>query len=201
MDTTTRSVAPIVFKVGGSLLNGGEPLPPALLRRITSESQSQRVIVLFGGGQRVDRIRHEHRLGKLTDEQAHWQAIDMMDQHAQQFAPLLPKHAEWVDLKQIDQKAHPVIAIQVGAALRDDSTLPVGWHITSDSIAGWVARKVHARRLILAKSVGKTGPFDPIEAHRQGWVDDYFPTIARDLLVTGCVLEWFNAREASDTTE
>jgi aspartokinase-like uncharacterized kinase len=199
MDITSLPKSPVVFKIGGSLLDSRQALPRLLSKRIRQECSCRPVLVLFGGGLKVDRIREEHRLGRLSDDQAHWRAIEVMDEHAEQFLPLLPKLARVIDFNQIAQATSSVVVIQVGSALRDDSSLPVGWQVTSDSIAAWVATRSKASRLVLAKSVGETGPFDPSQAQRLGWVDDYFPTISQDLSATGCVLEWFNARQASDT--
>jgi hypothetical protein len=43
--------------------------------------------------------------------------------------------------------------------LRSADPLPHGWHVTSDSIAAWVAARLGARRLVLLKSVeGVPGP-------------------------------------------
>jgi aspartokinase-like uncharacterized kinase len=39
------------------------------------------------------------------------------------------------------------------ALLRAEDPLPHGWHVTSDSIAAWVASRAGARRLVLLKSI------------------------------------------------
>jgi aspartokinase-like uncharacterized kinase len=49
--------------------------------------------------------------------------------------------------------------------LREDDPLPHVWHVTSDSIAGWVTGKVGARRLVLVK---------PVVGERSTLVDHYF---------------------------
>jgi aspartokinase-like uncharacterized kinase len=201
-DSVANSAFPVVFKIGGSLLDRTHLLSRTLFERIDEESRHCPVIVLFGGGREVDKLREEYRSGQLTDDQAHWQAVNIMDRHAEKFSPMILNHAPVLDFRSIQETSHqPVIAVKVGAALRDDPALPVGWHITSDSIAGWVAQKVHARRLVLAKSVGQSGSYDPAQSQRLGWVDEYFPTIARYLIDSGCALEWINAAQVSDTTE
>jgi aspartokinase-like uncharacterized kinase len=60
-------------------------------------------------------------------------------------------------------------------------TLPIGWRVTSDSIAAAVAATVGAE-LILAKRVPPPGPASDLESlAAAGWVDEHFPTAARGL--------------------
>jgi hypothetical protein len=66
--------------------------------------------------------------------------------------------------------------LAVGTRLAD---LPVGWHVTSDSIAAAVAAACNAA-LWLAKS--EPPPAGDLEClARAGWVDDYFPLAAAPL--------------------
>ena len=64
--------------------------------------------------------------------------------------------------------------------------MPVGWQVTSDSIAAFVAT-TNAAALVLAKSVPPPASTDdlPSLAHA-GWVDGHFPVAAADL----ARLEW-----------
>ena len=66
--------------------------------------------------------------------------------------------------------------------LRAADPLPHGWHVTSDSIAAWVAARLSARRLVLLKSLdGVPGTSGDIVAEAPlrspalaGIVDEYF---------------------------
>jgi hypothetical protein len=60
-------------------------------------------------------------------------------------------------------------------------SLPVGWQVTSDSIAAAVATANRAD-LLLAKRVPPPGPASDLESlAAAGWVDEHFPTAARGL--------------------
>jgi hypothetical protein len=61
------------------------------------------------------------------------------------------------------------------------AALPVGWHVTSDSIAAAVAAD-GGGRLFLVKSVPPPCPGpDLTSLAAAGWVDDFFPTAAAPL--------------------
>ncbi len=62
--------------------------------------------------------------------------------------------------------------------------LPHSWEVTSDSLAGWVAIRWPANRLVLLKSVGLPVAADRVsfrEAADSGHVDAYFPSLGARL--------------------
>lgn len=142
-----------VVKVGGSLGRG--PGLAALGARLAALGREHRLLLVPGGGAFADLVReHEPRFG-LRPGTAHWMAVLAMDQHAELLAGLAPA-ARLVGSPE-DVAATVVrgrLAILApGAWLRAEDPLPHGWHVTSDSIAAWVAARLAAQRLVLLKSV------------------------------------------------
>jgi aspartokinase-like uncharacterized kinase len=68
--------------------------------------------------------------------------------------------------------------------------LPHHWDVTSDSVAARVARMVHARRLVLLKSVGIAEGTTRAETVREGKIDPCFAAAAGPELE----VEWVNFR-------
>ena len=141
-------------------------------------------IHLIGGGIAADLVRRWQIEHQLSDEASHWLAISAMRFNAELVAAAL-------QLPLVDRFA-PLADFPVGSSLIFDphpelrefaADLPMNWQTTSDSIAGWVAKKIHAEILILAKSVGHTEGTTVVEASARGWVDDFFPTISQGLKV------------------
>ena len=119
------------------------------------------------------------------DSAAHWMAILAMDQHAQLLAAFVPgppprRHPRRIAAT-VERGRLAILAPY--AWLRSEDPTPHGWHVTSDSIAAWVAARLAARRLALLKSV--EGARDDggaiLAAARRGRargkviVDEYFP--------------------------
>ena len=78
-----------------------------------------------------------------------------MDQHAHLLAGLLPSAVLATDPPTVQQAvaAGRVALLAPFAWLRAMDPLPHGWHVTSDSIAAWVAGQLGARRLVLLKAI------------------------------------------------
>jgi aspartokinase-like uncharacterized kinase len=196
-----------VLKFGGSLLAGPED-PRPILKAALSYVQNRsplacQTIVIIGGGEPVDQLRQQYQTGSISDEQAHWQAIDIIDQHAARYSNSVDGATLLSCLAELDHAQARVLFLQVGPDLRASSGthLPIGWDVTSDSIAAWIAWQIRAQCLVLAKSVGNHGEFDPRAACEKGWIDRHFPIIAERLDEIGCSLDWFNARAEVDRAE
>lgn len=180
-----------VFKVGGSLFD-----LPDLPERLASHFSQHRSVVIFGGGSPVDRLRDQASQGVLDNADAHWQAIDLMSFSAQRQSKRWPEMPVVKSIEELSVQVAGTAVFDVTYELQRDAgkTLPIGWQVTSDSIAAWLAQRISAADLILVKSVG--GPKDIFieDAHSRGWVDDYFRVIAADLVDKNCGLGWINAR-------
>ncbi len=158
--TATRETSrPLtVVKLGGSLVSDPHQWRTAL-SALASAAQSQRIVVVPGGGLFADAVRRVDERFRLSDVAAHWMAITGMEQHAEMIAARAP----FVRVEDVAGviTAHagdrvPVLALT--RWLRASDPLPHSWNVTSDSIAAWVAGQLNAARLVVIKSAGATGP-------------------------------------------
>jgi aspartokinase-like uncharacterized kinase len=171
-----------VVKVGGSLLAGGGL--PSLLATLGDLAPAYRLLVVPGGGPFAESVREACSRCDPGASAAHWMAILAMDQHAHLIAGRLPpaRLAAGPDevASVLGEGLLPVLS--PFRWLRAADPLPHGWHVTSDSIAAWVAARLGARRLVLLKSLeGVTGangevlPEAPLRASASaGIVDEHF---------------------------
>ena len=163
-----------VIKFGGSLLRRGGW--PAALRALVGQVVAPTTIVVGGGGL-VDGLRAIDAAHPLPAALAHRLAIDVMGLTARLVADgtgfsLTAEPAAGAAVVVLDAPSW----LAVGTRLAD---LPVGWHVTSDSIAAAVAA-AYGAALWLAKS--EPPPAGDLEClARAGWVDDYFPLAAAPL--------------------
>jgi len=175
--TTDTAIPRTVIKFGGSLLV--RPTWRDELRSLVADSNGPTTIVI-GGGPLVDGLRAIDAASPCSAEVMHRAAIDAMGITAR-------LAAEAASLKLAAEPAcdERLVVLDAAAWLSlagryDD--LPVGWHVTSDSIAAAVATACGAA-LVLAKSVPPppecTGSLASLA--REGWVDDHFPIAAADL--------------------
>ena len=171
-----------VIKVGGSLIRS--PAFPSLLETLDELAATRRIVVVPGGGPFADAVRDACALHDPGDSAAHWMAILAMDQHAHLLAALLPRARVTSSAEETAQalaEGHlPVLA--PFRWLRAADPLPHGWHVTSDSIAAWIAARLCAPRLVLVKAApglpGPDGAVVPIarlpSPALKGIVDEYF---------------------------
>jgi aspartokinase-like uncharacterized kinase len=181
----------IVVKVGGALLAHGDHFA-AVLDTIDAAGHDRRLLVVPGGGPFADAVRDVDRRLHLADETAHWMAVLAMDQYAHLIVDRLAHGVLVADRDAIgaalDAGRVPVLA--PFAWLRHLDPLPHSWDVTSDSIAGWVAAEVGARRLVLIKPPGAIDSGNAL-------VDAYFPqTVPTGLDVVVLVGERHDALRA-----
>lgn len=178
-DGAAPRTGPLVVKLGGSILRRrGWPREVADL---IGGLPGPRVIVV-GGGPLVDGLRAIDATAPQPADLVHRLAIECMGLTARLVAAAL---------------GHPLVAgcgtidtstavLDVPAWLNADDRheqLPVGWQVTSDSIAAFVAA-MSGCSLLLVKSVAP--PHDDVDRLAQsGWVDACFPTAARPLARIG----------------
>jgi len=133
-----RAQSALVVKLGGSLL--------ARVPRLVEELQrSERPLLLVpGGGLFADQVR---ALG-LDGDGAHWMAIAGMEQFGWYIAS---KGVPVTDRLVAGRGVSVLLPYRV---LREEDPLPHTWEVTSDTIAAWVAERLHLD-LLLIKSVDR----------------------------------------------
>lgn len=142
-----------IIKVGGSLYHHAEL---ATIRAAWAKlAQTQRLLLLPGGGPFADQVRAADARFQLSDSAAHWMAILAMDQYAYLLADLIPQAALVRDLVEASAActAGQLAVLAPTMMLLHSDPLPHSWHITSDSIAAWLAWHANIRLLVLLKSV------------------------------------------------
>ena len=186
----TRDLPPLdspllVLKVGGSLLS--RPGWPALLMPLVAACRPGPCCVVVGGGAVVNGLRELDRAMPQSQQLMHDLAIDAMRLTARLVAaavglPLAVAPPDHVSVTVLD--APTWLAAGSRAA-----SLPVGWQVTSDSIAALVAVE-HSGSLLLAKSAPPPPCPDGVDhlsaLARAGWVDEHFPIAAASL----ATIEW-----------
>jgi 5-(aminomethyl)-3-furanmethanol phosphate kinase len=198
-----------VVKLGGSLLDDADVA--ARYRRWLKTQRPARNVLLVGGGKLVEVLRRADRTHSLDESLLHSLAIDCMGINARLVAGLLPEAelvAEWNGLRRRllqmlpDGKSGTLVFDVTGFMRQIEPRLPGtllahGWGVTSDSIAARVAAGLAAGELVLLKS---TLPSDEPQSTQAladiGYVDESFPTIAREVRMIRCV----NLRESGADT-
>jgi len=179
---------PLVIKIGGSLL--ARPAWPDDLIALVGDV-SQPGLLVVGGGRIVDALRRIDASAPRPAAMMHRLAIDALGLSARLVAealglPLVSAPCDPPRLAVLDTPAW-LDAGEAGSPRFD--SLPVGWHVTSDSIAAFVAATATSP-LLLAKSVPPPCPRPTVEADADadlktiastGWVDGHFPTAAASL--------------------
>jgi len=154
----------IVVKIGGGLL--ADPAAFARAVAVVDTADDVGLVVVAGGGPFADAVRDVDRRFGLGDDEAHWMAVLGMDQYAHMLEARLTRGRLATSDAQVQDalRAGAVPVIAPYAWLRQADPLPHAWHVTSDSIAAWLAAQLDARSLVLVKP--------PLAA--EPLVDDYF---------------------------
>jgi aspartokinase-like uncharacterized kinase len=191
-----------VYKIGGSLLD--VPELPAIVRAVMAQRSQTAALIVTGGGAAAEIVRdwdHRHHLG---DDMAHQLALEAMSFNTALVSRLVPglrevrspHQAQWVAADNVVGLLCADCFIK-SAQAQGHSPLEHSWRITSDSIAAWTARVLAAAELVLLKSVALPSGISPVDAAREGLVDECFPEIADSLPAIG----WVNARAATPLIE
>lgn len=196
--TTAEATAPPirVVKFGGSLFrrpNGVERAIDWLMRQ-----PSQHTVVVTGGGPWADQVRRIDRRFGLATEASHRQAIRAMTLLAWTLAQLTDwRHvADWQDLVAwLQRPMNPEQSCCV-VDVRDfcerieadvkGQRLPMGWQVTSDSIAARLAVALDAAELQLLKSTLPPSSELP-QVVAAGYVDPFFVHAATGIRRIRCV--------------
>jgi aspartokinase-like uncharacterized kinase len=202
----------VVYKLGGSLLD-----LPDLARRLHSfleqpfpfSGKSQhgdqfRRLLVVGGGSVADAVRRWDKVHDLGDELAHRLAMQSMSFNAELVAAILGEaRIVATRIEARDAWAEGQIAVLAAAEFVDaeerasQNVLPRSWHVTSDSVAAYVAIRWPAAALVLLKSVPIPAACSAETAANRGFVDAYFPQLAGRIPRVG----WVNLRADDRATQ
>lgn len=151
-----------VVKIGGSLAE-----TPASLRVLCLElselADRKRFLVVPGGGGFADKVREYDESISLSSTIAHKLAILAMDQFGVLLSDITPNSETTYSLataKKLSKSGKVAVILPSKLVFREDS-LEHSWDVTSDSIAAYIALKLHAQKLILATNVDGVYSEDP----------------------------------------
>jgi aspartokinase-like uncharacterized kinase len=168
-----------VVKIGGSL--GRDALLPRWLELLT-ELGGGRVIVVPGGGVFADQARDAQAWWQLDDLAAHNLAVLGMAQMAAQMqglCPALQGASGEHELRRALQSGQSALWLPLDV-LRTQPDELTHWGVTSDSLALWLAQRLHAERLIVVKSCAIDPRRSLAELSEAGVLDTGFAPRARD---------------------
>lgn len=168
-----------VVKLGGSLSRDAT-LPRWL--DLLAELGGGRVIVVPGGGGFADQAREVQAHWRLGDLAAHNMAVLGMAQTALMLRGLCPRLqavAGEQPLRQVLLGGQVALWLPLDL-LRNQSDELTHWGVTSDSLALWLAQRLHAERLLVVKSCPLEPPFSLAQLSASGVLDAEFAARARD---------------------
>jgi len=151
-----------VIKIGGSLVED-----PAVLKtlcdRLGEIAKKHRITVVPGGSKFADVVREFDQQYALSPEISHRMAILGMDQFGLLLSQIIPNSCTTyvlTDAKQLSQIRVVPIFLPSRLMFQDDQ-LEHSWDVTSDSIAAFVAGRLHADKVILVTNVDGIFTSDP----------------------------------------
>lgn len=178
------SAPPLVIKIGGSLFESRpeHTVAPGLELLALIGRARFPIVVVPGGGAFADAVRSEQVRLQLSDPAAHRMALLAMHQMAHAIVDLAPVAGRMRIASSHAEIAHALatghVAVwQPAAMLAHEPDIPEDWTVTSDSLAAWLASRLGARHLVLAKSVGASPRASAAELAEAGIVDRAFPRI------------------------
>ena len=189
----------LVVKIGGSLTNLSDL--KQRLGLLFRQLRSPRMLVVPGGGEAANLVRGWQSTHGFSDESAHRLAIDSMSLTGRLLEQLMPDFRLAASRCQAKACwAESLVPIADTRPLLEElnnvsaEVLPVGWHVTSDSIAAWIAMRWPADRLVLVKSIDCPAEARGAANSANDAVDEAFRTMAASL---SSVL-WCNLRDAPE---
>ncbi|MEN9756149.1 MAG: hypothetical protein RL755_336 [Pseudomonadota bacterium] len=165
-----------VVKLGGSLFKNTPQNIFACLAHIAT--QSIPTIVVCGGGEFADCVRHAQRQWHFSDVCAHEMAILAMQQTALMSQTLFPIFTLFTLSQTVP---YPDLAIWLPSIEELNSDhVPASWDITSDSLAAWLANKIQATQLLVIKACDVDSNAVIDELAQKGIVDAQLPHFVKN---------------------
>jgi aspartokinase-like uncharacterized kinase len=168
-----------VIKLGGSLARH-RSLEPWL--QMLAAYGGGRVAVVPGGAAFADTVRGAQAHWGFNGLAAHNMAVLAMAQTAYMLHALEPRlrlAANDIEIRQTLRAGQPALWLPY-SVLRDAPDALTSWDVSSDSLALWLARRLHAERLVVVKAcpVDATDSLDQLG--RAGVLDVRFAEWARE---------------------
>lgn len=163
-----------IIKIGGSLL-GSDELMHWL--QLCAHYGNGQLVIVPGGGIFADAVREAQKRSGCSDAVAHQLAVMAMDQYGELLAGLNPALVRARSELEIAERGwqHRAIVWLPSAMVIADDKIPINWHVTSDSLAAWLAKKLNAEHLLLVKSQRPhAGQATVATLMEQGIVDAHF---------------------------
>ncbi len=172
-----------VIKLGGSL--SADPLLKEWLDMLAEHGRGK-VVIVPGGGPYADEVRAAQRRWGFDDAVAHRMALLAMEQYGMQCrgiasALVTADSAAKIEIALRDEQVAIWLPSVMALSAADISTT---WDTTSDSLAAWLAKTIHAERLVLVKSCHVDAEDDVAQLARMGIVDAGFLEMVRDARFT-----------------
>ena len=151
-----------VIKVGGSLAEDPEKLR-VLCQKLSALAKKYALIVVPGGGGFADVVRDFDKRFALSGNVSHKMAILAMDQFGLLLSDIMPGSRVFHRLENAKQLSEAgVTPIFLPSWLMfQENPLENSWSVTSDSIAAYVASRVHSEKLVLVTDVDGVFTSDP----------------------------------------
>jgi len=162
-----------IIKLEGSLIG-----TPELSRwlDVVQRNGDGKVVIVPGGGFLADAIRDAQKRCYLNDETAHRMAVLSMDQYGLLMLGTNPKLVEARSELEIAERGwqHRGIVWFPSQMVHADTEIPKDKHMTSDSLAAWLASKLDVAQVVIVKSISATQATMPVDTLLQtGVVDAY----------------------------
>jgi len=144
-----------IFKIGGKILENSKNIESTIsqLTQLYEENILQKILIIPGGGSYANFIRKIDEELKLGVALAHWMAVYSMNYNGIELNRKYPR-LECIEELEKFQDAKKMFCIFLPYNyLRKNDALPHSWDVTSDSIAHYIAYKLHLNRCFLIKDV------------------------------------------------
>jgi aspartokinase-like uncharacterized kinase len=187
-----------VIKVGGSLAGDPEKLR-ALCQKLSELAKKYVFMVVPGGGGFADVVRDFDKRFSLSCDVSHKMAVLAMDQFGLLLSDIILDSRVFhllENAKNLSEVGIVPIFLPSRLLFKEDP-LENSWHVTSDSIAAYVAARVNAEKLVLITDVDGVFKSDPktdsvatlierlsaqqlLKLNRRTSVDRYLPKLLLD---------------------
>ena len=151
-----------VIKVGGSLAEDHARLK-ALCTTLSALAENYELMVVPGGGKFADVVRDLDQRFNLSSVVSHRMAILGMDQFGLLLSDFVPNSQviRRLEAAKVASEAKNSPIFLPSQLMFQEDPLENSWDVTSDSIAAYVAWRLHAGKLVLVTDVDGVFTLDP----------------------------------------